>query len=90
VKVLFEAWADKATRRRWLDVEPIVRTATAPKSMRLQWPDGTLTVVGFLPKGSAKSTVAVVHTKLRDRTASDKAKEYWAGRLDALASLLGR
>jgi hypothetical protein len=40
VAVLFDAWADDAARRRWLDgVEPVVRTATKPKSMRLRWPD---------------------------------------------------
>lgn len=90
VKTLFEAWADNARRRRWLDRGDIaVRTATAPKSIRLQWPDGTIVVVGFVPKGNAKSAVAVVHTKLRDRAASEKAKAYWTERLDALASLFG-
>jgi hypothetical protein len=88
VHALFEAWADQAMRRRWLNgVEPLVRTATPPKSIRLQWPDGTIVIAGFTAKGDAKSVVAVVHTKLRDRTASDKAKKYWSDRLDALASL---
>ena len=31
--------------------------------------------------GYGKSTVAVTHTKLRDRAASDKAKAYWSERL---------
>jgi hypothetical protein len=88
VKALFKAWADDATRRRWLDgVESTVRTATAPKSLRLQWPDGTIVVVGFTAKTEAKSAVALTHTKLRDKAASDKAKKYWTDRLDALASL---
>jgi hypothetical protein len=87
VNALFEAWKGDATRRRWLDgVDVVVRTTTKPKSIRLQWPDGTIVVVGFIAKGDAKSTVSVVHTKLRDRIASDKAKEYWTNRLDALAS----
>jgi hypothetical protein len=90
VKTLFDAWADHAKRRRWLDrVGVAVRTATAPKSMRLQWPDGTIVVVGFTPKGNAKSAVAVVHTKLRDRAASDEAKQFWTDRLEALASMFG-
>jgi len=89
VNVLFDAWADPAKRRRWLDgVALRVRTATRPKAMRLQWPDGTIVVVGFLAKGSAKSAVSLVHTKLRDRAASDKAKVDWAQRLDALGSIL--
>ena len=88
VKTLFDAWADNAKRRRWLDRAGVaVRTATAPKSIRLQWPDGTIVVVGFTPKGTAKSAVGVVHTKLRSREASDEAKRYWTDRLDALASM---
>lgn len=91
VKLLFDAWARDATRRRWLDgVEATVRTASSPKSIRLQWPDGTIVVVGFIAKNAAKSTVAVVHTKLSDRAALDRAKKYWKDRLEALASLLDR
>jgi len=88
VKALFDAWADDAMRRRWFDgVKAVVRTATASKSIRLQWPDGTLVVVGFIAKGNAKTVVAVAHTKLPDRTASDNAKKYWSDRLDVLGSL---
>jgi hypothetical protein len=90
VTVLFQAFADGAMRRRWMDgIDLVVRTATAPKSIRLQWPDRTIVVVGFLAKGPAKSSVSLVHTKLRDRTASDNAKKYWTERLDALAAQLG-
>lgn len=88
VKALFDAWADDAMRRRWLDgVKAVVRTATASKSIRLQWPDGTVVVVGFIAKGNAKTVISVAHTKLPDRAASDNAKKYWADRLDVLGSL---
>jgi hypothetical protein len=88
VNVLFKAWADDAMRRRWLDgVAATVRTATAPKSLRLQWPDGTIVVVGFTAKSDARSVVDLTHTKLRDKVASVNAKKYWTDRLDALASL---
>jgi hypothetical protein len=81
VDVLFDAWADDTTRRRWLDgAKIIVRTATASKSMRLQWPDGTIVAVWFSSKGDAKSIAAVQHTNLSDRKASDSAKKYWAER----------
>jgi hypothetical protein len=91
VNTLFDAWADDAARRRWLGrVKAVVRTARASKSMRLQWPDGTIVAVGFTAKGHGKSTVALTHEKLGDRAASGKAKEYWAERLDALGSLLAR
>ena len=89
VHTLFKTWSDAAARRRWLDdVKPTVRTATPPKSMRLQWPDGTLVLVGFTAKGAGKSSVAVSHTKLHDKAASQQAKTYWTERLNALASVV--
>jgi hypothetical protein len=89
VHTLFKAWSDAAARRRWLDdVKPTVRTATPPKSIRLQWPDGTLVLVGFTAKGAGKSSVAVSHTKLHDKAASQQAKTYWTERLNALASVV--
>jgi hypothetical protein len=91
VKTLFDAWADAATRRRWLDgVEAVVRTATRPKSMRLQWPDATIVAVWFTAKGRAKSAVALSHTKLADSAAAANAKKYWTDRLDALASFFAQ
>jgi hypothetical protein len=89
VNALFHAWADEATRRRWLGgVDAVVRTATAPKSMRLQWPDGTIVAVGFTRKSASKSLVALAHMKLPDRSASEKVRKYWTDRLDALTSLM--
>jgi len=86
---LFEAWADPSVRRRWLNDESVrVRTATAPKSMRLDWSDGGIIAVGFLTKGKSKSAVAVQHTKLPDRETADRLKKYWADRLDALGQVL--
>jgi uncharacterized protein YndB with AHSA1/START domain len=91
VDVVFEAWADQKTRRRWLrGVEPRVRTATASRSMRLSWTDGTIVAVWFQAKGRAKSVVGVQHTKLPDRAAVDRVKREWAAHLDALASLIAR
>lgn len=89
VGVLFDAWANDAARSRWLDgVDTVLRTATVPKRLRLQWPDATLVTAEFTAKGSLKSAVAVTHTKLRTRAAAEEAKARWAGRLDALASML--
>jgi len=91
VNVLFNAWADGAVRRRWLDGGgAVVRTASAPKSMRIRWPDGTLVAVGFMAKGAGRSTAALSHEKLRDRAACTRAKAEWTARLDALASLLAK
>jgi hypothetical protein len=89
VAKLFDAWAKPARRRKWLGEPGVkVRTATAPKSMRLGWSDGAIVVVGFTARGKSKSSVAVQHTKLPDRESADRLKEYWSGQLDALGELL--
>jgi len=89
VSVLFEAWADDKTRQRFLNGEKVkVRTATAPKSMRLDWTDGSIIAVGFMAKGKGKSSVAVQHTKLPSRDTADGLKKYWSDRLDVLGEIL--
>lgn len=86
--VVFRAWSDAATRRKWLGVEAGVRTATAPKTIRLTWPDGTI-VIGYLtPKGPGKTQLAVTHTKLATKAAAEAMKSEWAARLSALGALL--
>jgi len=89
VTKLFNAWAKAPLRRRWLNGETVkVRTATAPKSMRLGWSDNSIIAVGFMAKGKSKSAVAVQHTKLPDRETADRLKKYWSDRLDALGQVL--
>lgn len=89
VSRLFDAWSDGHARKRWLNGEKVkIRTATAPKSMRLDWTDGTIIAVGFMAKGNAKSSVAVQHTRLPDRETADRLKQYWADRLEALRQVL--
>jgi len=90
VATLYDAWAEPRLRGRWLDGESVkVRTATRPKSMRLGWSDGTIVVVGFIAKGASRSAVSLVHTKLQDKEAATRLKEYWSERLDALGEVLG-
>jgi hypothetical protein len=89
VDVLYKAWADARKRGRWLKEPKVkVRTATEAKSMRLDWTDGSIIAIGFYPKGAARSSVAVQHTKLPDRARADALKQYWAERLDALGEVL--
>ena len=89
VTKLFNAWAKAPLRRRWLDGASLkVRTATAPKSMRLDWPEGGIIAVWFEPKGKSKSVVALAHTKLPDKPTADRLKKYWSDRLDALGEVL--
>ncbi|HJQ52811.1 MAG TPA: hypothetical protein VJ825_03100 [Gemmatimonadaceae bacterium] len=88
---LFGAWSDAALRRRWLKEKEVrIRTATEPKSMRLDWSDGSIIAVGFASKGKTKSSVAVQHTKLPDRATADRLRKYWSDRLDALGEALRR
>jgi hypothetical protein len=91
VKTLFDAWANPTARNRWLDGAQVrVRTATPPKSMRLDWTDGSIIAIGFMPKGKSKSAVAVQHTKLREKETVNRLKEFWSERLDALGETLAK
>jgi len=89
VEILFDAWSDAKTRQKWLtDATVKVRTATAPKSMRLDWSDGGIIAVGFVSKGKGKSSVALSHAKLPDQDTANALKAYWSERLDSLGALL--
>jgi hypothetical protein len=91
VSTLFDAWMDAGVRKRWLNGANVkVRTATAPKSMRLDWTDGSIIAVGFTSKGKSKSSVALEHSKLADRDGANAIKEYWSERLDALGEVLAQ
>jgi hypothetical protein len=87
---LFGAFSDESLRDRWLPNGTLrVRTATAPKSFRADWADGTTRIaVGFTPKGAAKAQVAVAHEKLADAEAVAAMKAYWRERLTTLKQLL--
>jgi hypothetical protein len=89
VATLFDAWANTGVRKRWMNGDSVkLRTATAPKSMRLDWGEGGIIAVGFYSKGASKSSVAVQHAKLRSKAEADRVKGYWSERLDALAEVL--
>src|ERR1051325_1432498 len=89
VDQLFEAFANAKTRKRWLgDVKLTIRKATKPKPMRVTWDDETSLEIGFYPKGEAKSSVAIQHTKLPSKEDADAKKKFWSEKLDALAVLL--
>src|SRR3954451_19364691 len=87
---LFEAFADDGFRERWLPgAELRLRTATAPKSARYDWEDGSTRVnVGFIAVSGDKSTVAVEHARLPDADTAGEMKAWWRERVAALKSLL--
>jgi hypothetical protein len=89
VATLYAAFDDPARRRRWLPgIDLTVRTASAEKSARLTWPDGTHVDLAFAAKGDAKSQLAVQHRKLADPAEIESRKAYWAERLKVLGEVL--
>jgi hypothetical protein len=88
VQALFDAFADARIRRQWLPATITVRTAIAPKSMRVSWENGTTVAFWFLSKGRGKSAVALAHQKLRDKPTAEAMKKMWGGYLDRLGEVL--
>ena len=89
ISKVYKAWHDGKTRKLWLPASITIRKATANKSMRITWTDGKTNVeVGFYPKGTGKSQVAVQHNKLPDAKAAARMKTYWGSALDRLKALV--
>jgi uncharacterized protein YndB with AHSA1/START domain len=86
----FTAWTDETRRQRWLPgVAFTVRKATANKSLRITWTDGTTSVeVNFYAKGEKKSQVSVQHNKLPDAKRAEEMKAYWAAALERLKAVV--
>jgi uncharacterized protein YndB with AHSA1/START domain len=87
---LFEAFDDEVLREQWLSGADLrLRTATASRSARYDWEDGSTRVnVGFVDAGGVKSTVAVSHERLPDADTAEEMKAWWRERLTALKSQL--
>ena len=90
VQRLYDAFADRELRARWLpDGELRERTATPPKSARYDWGDGSTRLVAwFVAKGEAKSTIALSHEKIPDAAEAERLKAYWRERVVALKELV--
>ena len=88
-ETLFAYFDDARRRKRWIpDVALKVRKSSPPKSMRIAWPDSTSVEMWFTPKGDAKCSVSVQHTKLDSKARAEELKQYWQERLDALAAIM--
>jgi len=94
IERLHAAFADEAQRALWLPGAPLrLRTATAPKSARLDWGDGdgtTRVSACFLPTGDAKSTVGLMHECLAGAAEAERMKAFWRGRFVTLKQVLER
>lgn len=90
IDVLFDAFVDARTRRRWLsDGSMTHRTSQQGKVARFNWDDGaTRVLITFEGKGPAKATAYVAHERLADPEVAEVAKSAWKKRLAALKSFL--
>jgi uncharacterized protein YndB with AHSA1/START domain len=89
VSKVYEAWADPRKRERWLRQPVYVRTATAPKSMRMTWADGKSSVEAyFWKRAPRKCQVTVQHTRLPDERAGERMKAFWGAALSRFQSSL--
>jgi uncharacterized protein YndB with AHSA1/START domain len=87
---LYEAFADRALRERWLPGATVeVRRAQPAKSIRADWEDGsTRLVIAFSARGDTRSQVALVHERVPDAGTADKLKAFWRERMAALKQFL--
>ena len=85
---LFQAWADEAFRKTWLDDADFrIRKSTEPKTLRITWVDGRSDVnVSFYPKND-KTQVSINHSKLLDEKSAAGMKAYWSRQLEQLAKI---
>ena len=90
VSEAFEAVVDDVKRKKWFpDASLSLRTAQPNRSARFDWEDGTTRVnVGFEAKGPSKTTVSLVHERLRDADEAESTKAMWKERLADLKAHL--
>lgn len=78
-------FVDKKKRARWLKEDIVIRTATAPKSVRITWPDNTSVAIWITAKDETKCSIAVEHTKLKSQAAVAPLKQFWKDAFQKLA-----
>lgn len=89
VAVVFKAWHDPRTRRKWLTDYFTIRKATPNKSLRLTWAKPASSVsVNFYVKGQGKTQIALQHEKLSSAKDVAKLKKFWGEKLQTLQTLL--
>jgi hypothetical protein len=85
---VWHAWENETLRERWLPgAQVTVRTATKPKTMRLDWGEGGRLAVYFDASGE-QTRLAVQHEKLPDKETAERWKAFWSERVAALKDLL--
>lgn len=88
VEQLFAAFTPPRLSR-WLDgAKPTVRKATAPKSVRITWEDGTKVEVILLKKGETKSQAQIQHDGFLSKAAAERMRAWWTERMATLGEQL--
>jgi uncharacterized protein YndB with AHSA1/START domain len=87
---LFKAFVDPRQRKRWFPNHRMKLSVSDPsRSARFDWEDGSSQVRAvFEDKGSSRSTVTVMHNRLKDARGAEKTKTMWRERLADLKTLL--
>ena len=80
-------FVERQKRDLWLREEIIIRTATAPKSVRITWSDKTSVAIWITEKGEIKCTIAVEHSKLKAQSAVVPQKQFWKAAFQRLAKV---
>lgn len=90
VSILYNAWVEDKTRKKWLAKEKItIRKATENKSARITWVDNKTSLsVDFYSKGDTKSQVVVQHLKIADSKTATAMKDYWRKTLESLKTFM--
>ena len=65
-----------------------VRSSSAPRTINLDWGDGSRVGARFTAHGPAKSQVALQHDPLPDASAVEELRAFWRPRLADLKSRL--
>jgi Domain of unknown function (DUF4287)/Activator of Hsp90 ATPase homolog 1-like protein len=87
-EAVWRAWEDETLRERWLPgAQVAIRTATKPKTMRLDWGEGGRLAV-YLDRSGEQTRLAVQHEKLPDREAAERWKTFWRERVAALKDIV--
>lgn len=87
IEALARAFAPGA-RAQWLAAAPAKERKTTRKVARWVEADGSWVDVSLVPKGAAKSTASVQHTRIASRADVEARRAMWAERLEALGAWL--
>jgi len=89
VQILFEAFADEGTRKKWLKNKLEIRKSTQNKSLVITWEDEVTSVrIELYITGENKSQVVVQHMKISDSKMAEKMKKFWKDALNGLKTYL--